>query len=80
MKGIPVNSPPLSCIQRSGRNYLSIQSFLNFIAIYSDVLLLIHEISGNLMNVLTQFRARNSITCAVTVIFHGPIKSTVTSD
>ena len=80
MKGIPVNSPPLSSIQRSGRKYLSNQSFSIFIAISSDVLLLIREISGKLVTVLTQVRARNSIVCAATVIFHGPIKSTVTSD
>ena len=28
----------------------------------------------------TQVRARNSIVCAATVLFHGPMKSTVTSD
>ena len=80
MKGIPVNWPPLSCIQPSGRRNLSNQSFLNFIAIYSDVLLLICEISGKLVTVLTQVGAWNSIACAVTVIFHGPMKSTVTSE
>ena len=66
--------------ERSGRRNLFNQSFSNFIAIYSDVLLLIREISGKLVTVLTQVRARNSIAYAVTVIFHGPIKSIVTSE
>jgi hypothetical protein len=67
--------------ERSGRRNLFNQSFSNFIAIYSDVLLLIREISGKLVTVLTQVRARDSIACAATVIFNGPIiKSTVTSD
>ena len=43
--------------------------------------LLIGEISGKLVTVLTQVGARNSIACAATVIFYGPIiKSTVTSE
>ncbi len=45
-----------------------------------ELLLEICEISGKLVTVLTQVGARNSITCAATVIFHGPMKSTVTSE
>ena len=56
------------------------QSFSNSNAIYSDILLLIREIFANLVTVSIQVRVRNSIACAATDIFHGPMKSTANSD
>ena len=45
-KAAPVNSPPLSCIQRDGRGYRANQLFSNNTFMCADDLLLIHITSA----------------------------------
>ena len=53
----PVNSPPLSCIQRDGRGYHANQLFSNNMLMCLDVLLLIHITSAILVTVSIHFSA-----------------------
>ena len=50
-KAAPVNSPPLSCIQRDGRGYRANQLFSKSMLMCLDDLLLMHIISARLVTV-----------------------------
>ena len=56
-KAAPVNSPPLSCIQRDGQGYCANQLFSNNILMCADDILLISIISARLVTVSIQVNA-----------------------
>ena len=77
--GKPMNSPPCSYTQCLGIGYRDDQVFLNWSATCAEVLLSILTNSARLVTKSMTVRARNSTSTLLMFNFHGPIKSTATS-
>ena len=71
----PVNSPPLSCMQRLGHGYLASQVLASALATVSDFLLSTRTISVRFVTGSITVSARKVTTFLPILTSQGPIKS-----
>ncbi len=78
-KFCPIDSPPLSCKHRTGQGYQQSQLCVNLSRMCSAVLLSTRISLTKFEAVSIQVNALNLSSWPLTLTFHGPIKSMVTS-